>query len=200
MITDGMTLDELLAPGPNLKAMPVWKAIDDGFRGPGLPGITAKIEIGEHDLYLKTAWYRLKQTVKRKVDGKIKSVEEIGPPRIIRIDITLSKGKDATDDLPKSLHTAGLEATRFDLARSWVENECRMASNLLQTGEAGIGTIIDEWAGVEGYPSGYCNQLPDPDTGAMATLQRGPLTAAAMLLRRNLVAWSILMEPLTNDG
>jgi len=179
--------EELVAAGPNLTLLPRWRQIDAALRSiDGLPGITAKVEIGMHDLYLKTAWFQ----------GKI-----------VRLDITLSRGKDAQNDLPKSAKEANLETTRFDLARAWVENECRTASLLLQTGEAGIGTIIDEWTGVEGYPQGHCPQLPAlNDAGEVtggATFQKGPLHAAAMLLQRRLVPWTEYVreiEVLTNES
>jgi len=168
--------ERMLSEGPNLTTIPTWQEIDAELRAGGLPGITAKIEIGQHDLYLKTAWYK---------------------GRIVRLDITLSRGREPGDDLPKTHHMITLETTRFDLARSWVENECRMASNLLQTGQAGIGTILDEWVGVEGYPSGFCPQLPgvNPETGLSGpTYQKGPLHAAAMLIRSRLVAWSEFVQ------
>ena len=180
------TFDELISAGPNLKLLPRWRQIDAALSSiDGLPGITAKIEIGQHDLYLKTAWF----------EGKI-----------VRLDITLSRGRGVDDGLPLSERQVNLETTRFDLARSWVENECRMASNLLQTGEAGIGTITEEWIGVEGYPSGHCKQLPgvNPETGESGpTFQRGPLTAAGMLIQRRLVEWTKYIksiEVLTNDS
>jgi hypothetical protein len=172
-------LNELLASGPSLSREKNWREIDAALRGDGLPGITAKMEIGGHDLYLETAWYK---------------------GRIVRIDITLSRGKDITDDLPKSEQMVSMEITRFDLARSWVENECRMASNLLQTGKAGIDTILSEWSGVSGYPSGFCPQIKgvNPETGEVGpTFQRGPLHAAAMLLRARLVEWTEIMKDIS---
>jgi len=178
-MTPEQKFDELLSSGPDLTRNKEWREIDAKMRKGGLPGISAKIEIGQHDLYLKTAWHG---------------------GRIVRIDITLSRGRGIADDLPKSEHQVNLETTRFDLARSWVENECRMASNLLQTGKAGIGTVIDEWTMVEGYPSGYCPQIPgvNPETGMTGpTFQRGPLHASAMLLRRNLVRWTESMKELS---
>jgi len=171
-----MKFDDLISSGPNLMLEQNWREIDAALRGDGLNGLTAKMEIGQHDLYVKTAWYK---------------------GRIVRIDITLSRGREATDDLPKSEQMVSLEITRFDLARSWVENECRMASNLLQTGKAGIGTIISEWTGVSGYPSGFCPQIKgvNPETGDVGpTFQQGPLHAAANLLRARLVDWTAIME------
>ena len=172
--------EELLSKGPNLGSCPEWLAINAEMGVSGLPGITTKIEIGQHDIYLKTAWYN---------------------GRVVRIDITLSRGR-GIDEGPKSEDQVKMETTRFDLARSWVENECRMASNLLQTGYAGIGTIVEEWKGVEGYPSGFCPQLlgVNPETGETGpTFQKGPLHAAAMVIEERLVKWSKLMEALTND-
>lgn len=160
-----------------------WREADAVLRSPGgTHGITAKLEIGQHDLYLKTAWHK----------GKI-----------IRVDITLSRGRDVNDDLPKSAQQVSLETTRFDLARSWVEDSCRMASTLLQTGEVDIRHIIDEWIGIEGYPQGYCPQLPgvNPQTGEEGpTHQKGPLHAAAMLLMKRHDAWKARIEALTNDA
>lgn len=170
-MTDEDRLDELLS-GPDLYQSREWLEIDRVFLTSEYPGIIAKMEVGSHDLYLKTAWK----------DG-----------RIIRIDITLSRGKDNYNGLPVSARQVGVEASRFDLARSWIESECRMASNLLQTGKAGIGTIIKEWLGVAGFPCGYCPQLPgiDPETGESGpTYQIGPLHAAAMLIKSRLVDWT----------
>jgi hypothetical protein len=159
-----------------------WREIDAAMRdGGGLPGITSKIEIGQHDIYLKTAWFK---------------------GQIVRIDITLSRGRDATDDLPRSAKEVSLETTRYDLARAWAEDSCRMASNLLQTGEASIEDVISEWIGVEGYPQGYCPQLPgvNPETGEEGpTFQKGPLHVAALILTKRLPVWTKWIEALTND-
>ena len=174
--------EELLSKGPNLEGCPEWMAINAKIGKEGLPGITSKIEIGQHDIYLKTAWYN---------------------GRIVRIDITLSRGRGIKDSGPKTEEQVKMETTRFDLARSWVENECRMASHLLQTGHAGMGTIVNEWKGVEGYPSGLCPQLigVNPETGESGpTFQKGPLHAAAMLIEERLVYWTESIEALTNDA
>jgi hypothetical protein len=176
-VSEESKLKELLEGGPQLTSLKEWREIDNVFRSvQSLPSITAKLEIGQHDLYLKTAWYR---------------------GRIVRIDITLSRGHDAHDDLPKTGQQASLETTRYDLARSWVEDSCRLASNLLQTGQVGIATIIENWIGMEGYPVGYCKQLPgvNPDTGEVGpSFQKGPLHAAAALILRRLVEWTERME------
>ena len=174
-------LEKLLGEGPSLTGCPEWKAINEEMGLDGLPGITSKVEIGQHDIYLKTAWYN---------------------GRIVRIDITLSRGR-GIDGGMKTEDQVKMETTRFDLARSWVENECRMASNLLQTGYAGVGTILEEWMGVEGYPSGYCPQLPglNPETGDSGpTFQKGPLHAAAMVIKDRMVHWHSLVQALTNDA
>jgi len=175
-MTNETRLQEVLSAGPDLRTVKEWQMINNSMLGDGLPGITTKVEIGGHDLYLKTVWFR---------------------GRVVRIDITLSRGTVAGEDVPKSGHAVSLEATRFDLARSWLENECRMASNLLQTGSAGIGTIIEEWTMVSGFPSGHCPQLPPmgpdgPEEGA--TFQCGPLHAIAMILRKRLPDWAEQMK------
>lgn len=171
-----VSFQDIVSSGPNLRSEKEWKIINNEMLTDCLPGITAKIEIGGHDLYLKTTWF----------DG-----------RIVRIDITVSRGRGVYDNLPMSGHSVTLETTRYDLARSWLENECRMASNLLQTGKAGIGTVIEEWTMVEGFPSGHCPQLPakNVETGDSGpTYQCGPLHAVAMVLRRRLPEWTALMR------
>ena len=141
----------------------------------GLPGIVAKMEIGTYDLYLKTIWY----------EGSV-----------IGIDVTLSRGHQKSDR-NDSVHEVSLEISRYDLARSWIESECRMASKLLQTGVVEIDVVIDEWLGVEGFPSGYCPQIPasySDDENIGMTFQRGPLHAVAMLLKNRLPDWTRIMK------
>lgn len=158
-----------------------WLEIDSVLHNiDGLPGVISKLEIGDHDLYVQTAWYK----------GKI-----------VYIDATLSRGR-GDDGLPISERQATLETTRYDLARSWLESSCHMASTMLQTGEVDIGDIIEEWNGMEGYPQGYCKQLPatNEQTGESGpTFQRGPLHAVAKLLQRRVDYWREFIESLTND-
>ena len=173
-------LEQILNSGPSLEDNKQWNAVEHEFCKKDLPSITAKLEIGQHDLYLKTAWWR---------------------GSIVKVDITLSRGREPEDgsskNPKKSAKQISLETTRFDLARSWVESECRLASMLLQSGTVGIGAILDRWSGVEGYPTGYCRQLKavNASTGESGpTFQKGPLHAAAMLIGRRLVDWHEEME------
>lgn len=166
----------------NLQANRNWREIDAALSDiEGLPGVTSKVEIGDHDLYIKMSWFK----------GKV-----------VHIDITLSHSR-GDEGLPVSERQATLETTRYDLARSWVENSCRMASSMLQTGEVEIEDIIEEWKGVSGYPQGYCRQLPgtNPETGEKGpTFQCGPLHAAAMMIKTRLGYWTEFIEALTNDA
>jgi len=167
------TVESIIAGEPSISGSVGWQEADRALRSPGgLPGFITKMVIGVHDLYLKTDWK----------DG-----------RIVRIDITLSRGHDTCDDLPKSERQVNLETTRFDLARSWVESECKMASDMLQSGFGGIGDVINAWVGVEGYPSGFCPQVVDPVSGG-PTYQKSPLHAAAMLILARLPEWAYEMK------
>lgn len=157
-----------------------WIQVDKALRHvDGLQGITSKIIIGDHALYVKTAWFA----------GKI-----------VHIDITISREKG--DEGPVSVGLASAEATNYDLARSWVETSCRMASTMLQMGEAEIEDIAEEWKGVSGFPKGYCMQLlaTNPETGEIGpTFQPSPLSAAAMLIMRRKDDWAKRLDVLTND-
>jgi len=140
----------------------------------GLPGITAKLELGNHDLYVKTAWYR---------------------GRIARIDVTISSRKESMDDLPRSLGMASAQATRDDLAKRSMESVCKLASELLQAG-VGIGYIIRDWQDREGWPYGRCKQIGsiDPTTGMRQSIKvKGPQDAVAKLLTKELLNWSYRM-------
>lgn len=120
-----------------------------------LRGVTAKLTVGDCDLYLKTAW----------LDG-----------RIVRIDLTLSRGG------------SGVAQDAYYLARSWVEDSCRMASKLLERG-ADIEEVVAMWKGVEGYPSGACVQLQQ--------LVKGPLHAIAVLIENRHDRWRNQIDVLT---
>lgn len=148
---------DLLAVGPNLADSKTWKKINAKLGSEGLLGMTSKLVIGNHDVYVKTSWF-----------GR----------SIVRIDITLSSGRGS---LSPDTQDDSLDQTRFDLSKSWVEDSCRMASNLLQTGNVGINTILDSWLGVEGYPQGYCPQL--------GGIMKGPLHAVAVLIKNRLYSW-----------
>ncbi len=161
--------------GPGLHAGDRWLGIEKALHEESLPGITAKLEIGDHDVYLKTAWR----------NGSI-----------VRIDLTLSgcsNENGASTPLEVSLETA-----KMDLARSSCETICKQASEMLQSGVVGIGHVIDDWAGRQTYPDGYCPQIPGigPDgKPSDRTYQRGPLDAAAKYMRLRIDEWSKLMAP-----
>ena len=131
------------------------KRIEGRITTDTLRGMTAKLAVGDCDLYLKTAWF----------EG-----------RIVRIDLTISRGG------------TGVAQEAYYLARSWVEDSCRMASKLLERG-ADIEEIIGMWKGVEGYPSGACDQLQQ--------LVKGPLHAIAVLIENRHDTWRDSIELLT---
>lgn len=136
-----------------------------------LRGITHKIEIGTSSIYVKTAWF----------DGKL-----------VNIDITLSSGgKDLTDDLPKSSHQVNLEMTIYDVARCWLEDSGRLASELLRVGVS-VDSIIEKWRGTNGFPSGACPVLKEMG-GEL--VYKGPLSAVATLLEKKMPEWSEMMSP-----
>jgi hypothetical protein len=128
----------------------------------GLPGVTYKLDIGSDSIYVGTAW----------LDGKI-----------VRIDITLSRGSH--DTYPPSLGVADLEMQLLDLARCSVENSCRQASRLIELGED-IGSITSAWRGVAGFPHGICKQL--------RSIVPGPLHAAAVLIDENMDRWTEMFQ------
>ena len=88
--------------------------------------------------------------------------------RIVHLDLTISRGGRELDQ------------SAYYLARSWVEDSCRMASKLLLHGVS-IGEIVSGWRGIEGYPSGYCPQLQG--------LMKGPLHAVALLIEKRHDEW-----------
>lgn len=134
----------------------------DVMIGRDLPGFTYKLDIGQSSIYVTTAW----------LCGKI-----------INISITLSRGgKDSLDYLPRSHVQANLELRVYDLARSWVEDSCKLASMLLETGTP-MSKIIESWRGVRGYPSGVCPQLQIANAV-------GPLHAAAVLIEKKMPEWA----------
>jgi hypothetical protein len=176
---------DLLHDGASPDDWAAWRQVEAALESTdGLPGITAKMEMGDHDLYVKTAWYR---------------------GRIVRIDVTISSRKSNTDDLPKSLGMASAESTRDDLAKRSMESACKLASELLQAG-IGIGYIIRDWQDREGWPYGRCKQIGtiDPVTGKRTSVKvKGPQDAVAKLLTKELINWSYRMDHplLTNvDG
>jgi len=168
-----MILDDVLDCDAGLSDGAMWRAVEGALSNDGLCGITAKLEIGQHDLYLKTSWYHC---------------------RIVRVDITLSRNNE---NYHATVKEATLDATRFDLARSALESICKQASDMLQSGVVGIDYVINDWVGREMYPSGYCPQLPGMDANGVeagATFQKGPTDAVAKYIRRNLERWVKIME------
>lgn len=173
------TLEQILNSDSSLSDIPRWRAIEKAMSDDFLYGFTSKVEIGTYDLYLKTTWY----------EGKI-----------IKVDITMSRGHDEMEDFPKSVRMAELENTRYDLAVRSVASACRDASSLLQSGVVGIGFVLREWAAIEGYPSGWCPQIKDEYNPACgATFVSGPLDAAAKLIRQRLPQWTEWMKILEED-
>lgn len=140
-----------------------WRSVNSSMSMGGLPGITAKLVVGGYDIYLKTVWKK---------------------GRIVMIDITLSSGGNNIGER----NSDSLEQTKFDMSRSWVEDSCRLASYLLQTGHSNIDNVLDSWVGVEGFPHGYCPQL--------GHLQKGPLHACALLIKKRFVAWKDYIDNL----
>ncbi len=169
--------DTLVSAEPGLSKNQLWREVEGLIGGDGLPGKTAKIGVGSYDLYVKTSWYR---------------------GRMVRIDVTLSRsGADSGDDLPMSQAIEQAKATRYDLARMWIESECALASDLLSSGLAGPGHLADRWKGRRGYPSGYCPQLEfvNPETGIVQPMPvSSPVDALAKLIRARLVAWTDEMK------
>lgn len=130
----------------------------------GLDSLTSKLDIGSDSIYVTTAWMK---------------------GNIVHLDITLSRGSySPLDDLPTSEAVATLESAKYDLARSWVEDSCRMASRMLESG-VDIDEIVANWKGVKGAPDGVCPQLE--------SIVPGPLHAAAALIERRKDAWKILL-------
>jgi hypothetical protein len=160
---------ERLSDGIELTKNSHWKRVNAKLYQSELPGILAKIEIGEADVYLNTCW----------LDGKI-----------VKIDITLSRSKDTDDGLPKSAREVSLEASKFDLARTAMESMCKMASEMLQSGIVDIDYIINDWAGREMFPSGFSPQING--------MVKGPSDAAAKLIRQRFEQWREFMKGNSN--
>lgn len=135
--------------------------VDNAISGDnGLPGWTEKLSIGADDIYVKTAFMG---------------------DRLVHIDITLSRGAYREhDNLPKSEAMAVLETSNFDLARSWVEDSCRMMSRLFSEGVE-PEDALPMWLGISGYPSGPCGQLQ--------CIAKSPLHAAAVFVLGRLPDW-----------
>ncbi len=159
--------------GPGLYENKRWGQIERALSEGALAGIISKLEIGDHDVYLKTSWW----------EGSI-----------IRIDLTLSGRLNG--DSAATPREVTLETTNIDLARSSCEMVCKQASEMLQSGIVGIGHVIDDWIGRNTYPSGYCPQIPGVDESGNtlgATFQKGPVDAAAKYMKLRIEEWSELM-------
>jgi hypothetical protein len=159
-----------------------WQEIDVAAYHDELPGITAKVNIGDYDLYIKTGWYWM-----RGDSGKSK--REV---RLVHIDATLSRGRGG-NDLPLSPKQNSAEATRYDLARSWLEDACHMASTMLQMGEYTVEDLVSEWAGRRGYPAGYCKAFPEEVN------QVSPLHLIANVLRQRHDRWKAYAEAVLEE-
>lgn len=161
--------------GPGLHENKRWGEIERALSGGSLDGIISKLEIGDHDVYLKTSWW----------SGSI-----------VRIDLTLSGCPGGVrEPTPREVV---LETANIDLARASCEVICKQASELLQAGTVGIGHVIEDWAGRRTYPSGYCPQIPGLDANGNtvnATFQKGPIDAAAKYMRLRINEWSDMMDP-----
>lgn len=92
---------------------------------------------------------------------------------VVNIDINLSTNDKEVND------------SSYHLARSWVEDSCRMASMLLQRGVE-IGEITKMWRGVEGFPNGFCPQI--------GGIMRGPLHAVAIRIDDRIEHWTDMIS------
>lgn len=131
----------------------------------GAPGLTVKIDIGEHDVYVKLVWF----------DGEI-----------VRIDATVSAGGAQSDE-----QLQPLEASRYDIVRMWIESECQLASDLLASGAVSIEYLIEWWKGRRGWPSGYSRKLEFVNPGGMLQPMpcAGPFDAIAKLIEQRIDRW-----------
>ena len=80
--------------------------------------------------------------------------------------------------------------TIHDIARCWVEDSCRLASELLRQGVP-LSFIIDKWKGTHGFPSGVCPALQQLG-GEL--FYKGPLSAVATLVEKKILEWTRFME------
>ena len=160
-------IKDVFEDGPGISKNEMWGKAEKRFSNGGLPGITCKMEIGNHDVYLKTSW----------LEG-----------RIVRIDITLSRGDRYQPVTEKEI---SLSSSIFDNARYDIETICKHASELLQSGAVGIKHVVDDWMGRRGYPNGYCPQIPAiGESGEKGpTYQKGPMDAAAKLILMRANDW-----------
>jgi len=173
--------DAIVSEEPRVFTNRMWREVESLFHGEGLCGKTVKIEISGHDLYVKTSWFR---------------------GRMVRIDVTLSRGPSPADDLPRSQAMESMEASRYDLARMWIESECILATDLLSSGAVGPGHLVERWMGRRGYPSGYCPQLSfrNAETGVEQPMPvSSPVDAVARLIRARLVEWTDEMRVETEE-
>lgn len=173
--------DVLVSGEPGVVSNRMWSEVESFFGDEGLPGKTVKIEISGHDLYVKTSWFK---------------------GRMVRIDVTLSRGPSPADDLPRSQAMESMADSRYDLARMWIESECILATDLLSSGAVGPGHLVERWTGRRGYPSGYCPQLSfeNPETGVEQPMPvSSPVDAVAKLIRARLVEWTDEMSVETEE-
>jgi len=131
----------------------------------GVVGKTVKIDIGSHDMYVKTGWF----------EG-----------RLIRIDATVTPGpSEPVNELQP------LEASRYDIVRMWIESECQLASDLLATGEVEVEYLIEWWKGRRGYPKGYSQKMSfENDAGIVQPMPvAGPFDAMSKLFEARIGEW-----------
>lgn len=98
-----------------------------------------------------------------------------------------------SNDLQKSHHQVNYEMTIYDISRCWIEDSCRLASELLRRGVS-VEFIVEKWRGTYGFPSGMCTAL---HTMGGELMYKGPLSAVAILLEKKMPEWRELM--LTNS-
>ena len=186
----------------------------------GIRGITVKIDIGDHDMYVKTAWLRevtlerlpelawsaeeeLMARAEDELLGKGESHVEASPQltfartrvRMVKIDATITPG--GQDRVGREA-VESLEASRSDIVRMWMESELQLASDLLASGAVGPDHLIEWWLGRRGYPSGHCTKLSFVNDGGHLQPMpvSGPFDAIAKLLNVRLDEWTKTM--LTN--
>lgn len=152
-----------MAGGINSNAQ--WCATEELLQA-GLPTITRKITIGDHDIYMKIG-----------IDDR----------RPVFIDITIGRsgGDAARHDAcaaPNRQCIADELATRVvDGARAQLEIICRQASVLLQANVWNIEDLVQEWRGTRFEPSGPCIELE--------MIAKSPLDAAAAWCTRDAARW-----------
>jgi len=173
----------------------------------GIRVITVKIDIGDHDMYVKTAWLREVTLEPHPLDVARQAEDELmgvqgeqltfarTRVRMVKIDATITPG--GQDRVGREV-VESLEASRYDIVRMWLESELQLASDLLASGAVGPDHLIEWWLGRRGYPSGHCTKLSFVNDGGHLQPMpvSGPFDAIAKLLKVRLDEWTKTM--LTN--